>query len=468
MGCPYGPGDLIAGRYRVERVIGEGGMGVVVAAEHLELGERVAIKLLLPEALRDAEAIPRFQREARAAARIPSEHVARVMDVGTLEGGTPYLVMEYLEGRDLARELEARGALPTEEAVGYVLQAAVGVAEAHALGIVHRDLKPSNLLLARLPTGRSLVKVLDFGIAKLTTGGDAHKLTKSFSALGSISYMSPEQLRTAKDVDARADVWGFGVVLFELLSAQMPFDGDSLTAIAAAISVDQPRSLRHYRPDVPVELERVILGCLEKDRERRTPSLSALARLLEPFGGKSASLLVPRILDAHPNAPTPSFASLPSIPTGLAPVSIAATPKSEFGLTRPSWSTDDDAEPPTLKRRQRTFLPILLAGIGALLLLGLGVGVALSRTGTAGGVAAGVATESPAPILAASAPKPSESALSAPTASETAESVPIEPPSAEPDPVPEATPPATQTPTRSAPKKSTPSRRVKKPLVTHL
>src|SRR5262245_32036403 len=240
---PLNPGDVFAGRYRIERVLGEGGMGVVLAAEHLVLGERVAIKMLLPEAAKMEGTVARCQREARAAARIQSEHVARVLDVGVTDQGTPYLVMEYVEGRDLSDELEARGPLPVEEAVNYVMQGAVGVAEAHAIHIVHRDLKPANLFLAKLPNGRSLVKVLDFGIAKEAGAVENKELTTTFSALGSPAYMSPEQLRQAKSVDERTDVWAFGVVLYELLSGRLPFDGDSLTAIAAAISVDQPAPL---------------------------------------------------------------------------------------------------------------------------------------------------------------------------------------------------------------------------------
>lgn len=467
MGSPYGPGDLIAGRYRVERVIGEGGMGVVLAAEHLDLGERVAVKLLLPDTARLEDAVARFQREARSAARIPSEHVARVMDVGTLADGTPYLVMEYLEGRDLSAELAARGPLPIEEAVGYVLQAAVGVSEAHALGIVHRDLKPSNLLLARLPSGRSLVKVLDFGIAKLTDDGDGSKLTKSFSALGSIAYMSPEQLRTAKDVDVRADVWGFGVVLFELLSGQMPFDGESVTAIAAAITVDQPRRLRTYRPEVPPELEAVILTCLEKNRDARAPSLAALAQSLVPFGGRGASVLAARILDAQPSAPAPSYASMPSIP-----IPIMAAPASEIAMTRPSWSTGDDAEPPTLKRRETKRPPLLLGAVAVLALVGLGVGIAFSRqanppveTGVPSNAAPEAKTSIAAPAPAPSAPTPA--------ASVAAESATATRPEVAPQATPEPTarsvvPKSAPTVGKSAPKKERPVKKVKKPLVTNL
>ena len=375
------PGDVLVGRYRIERVLGEGGMGVVLAAEHLMLGERVAVKLLLPEAAQIPEVVPRFQREARAAAKIQSEHVARVMDVGALEDGRPYLVMEYLEGRDLAAELEARGPLPIEEAVEYVLQAGVGVAAAHALGIVHRDLKPSNLFLARLPNNRSLVKVLDFGIAKHTDARSAD-ITSTFSALGSAAYMSPEQLRMAKSVDARTDVWAFGVVLFELLTGRMPFEGESVTAVAAAIAVDPPQSLRAMRPDVPVELEEIIFCCLEKNREERTPSVHALASALSPFGGRFANVLAARIAeilrpDDRPSEPgstsrsletgAPSPGSAAGAPA-IMPAQHAPAAHKEVGTTRPAWTTT-----PGSSARPRIGTRAALAGVAGAALIGGGV-----------------------------------------------------------------------------------------------
>jgi eukaryotic-like serine/threonine-protein kinase len=462
MGSPYAPGDVIAERYRVERVVGEGGMGVVLAAEHLVLGERVAVKLLLPEAAKNADAVARFQREARAAARIPSEHVARVMDVGRLEDGTPYLVMEYVDGRDLGAELDERGPLPIAEAVGYVLQAAIGVSEAHAIGIVHRDLKPSNLCLARLPGDRILVKVLDFGIAKITDDNDSRKLTKSFSALGSIAYMSPEQLRAAKDVDARADVWAFGVVLFELLTARMPFNGESLTAISASITADQPYTLRSFRPDAPAELEGVVASCLEKDRERRMPSLAALARALEPFGGRSASSLVARIVDAHPGRQM--FESLTS-DSGISALPVSGgTPAvtiADAAATRGSWTTSEIDEPPTLRQRSHKKPILLAAAVLGIALLGIAIGFAWPKRQ----VESSPAASSDAVPVAESAPTVSASASEEPSAS--SDDVEPEPSAEPPSPAPAA---RTRAPSRGAPPKkhAPPAHPVKKPLVTHL
>src|SRR5258706_2580107 len=206
---PVREGEILAGKYRVERVLGVGGMGVVVAATHIQLEERVAIKFLIKDALASGEAVARFAREARAAVKIKSEHVARVIDVGTLETGAPYMVMEYLEGGDLSQVLQSRGSLPMEEAVEYVLQACEAIAHAHVLGIVHRDLKPANLFLIRRPDGTNAIKVVDFGISKVMPGKGSssdNAMTRTRAVMGSPLYMSPEQMTSTRDVDGRTDI----------------------------------------------------------------------------------------------------------------------------------------------------------------------------------------------------------------------------------------------------------------------
>ena len=196
---PITPGTVLAGKYRVERIIGQGGMGLVVEAKHIALDERVALKFLLPDYASHPEAAARFLREARAAVKIKSEHVARVSDVGTLDNGSPYMVMEFLEGSDLSQVLEKRGVLAIPEAIDYVIQGCEAIAEAHSHGIVHRDLKPANLFLTRRQDGYPLVKVLDFGISK--TMGNVENLTKTMAAMGSALYMSPEQMQQTRSVD---------------------------------------------------------------------------------------------------------------------------------------------------------------------------------------------------------------------------------------------------------------------------
>jgi hypothetical protein len=294
-------GDILAGKYRVERVLGAGGMGVVVLAHHLTLDEKVAIKFLLPQMLDDSAATgsaSRFLREARAAVKIKSEHVARVFDVGTLENGAPFMVMEFLEGGDLAAWLRERGALPIEQTVEFVLQACVAVAEAHRLGIVHRDLKPANLFCIRRPDGQLAIKVLDFGISKMTgTNGALSGMdTGPATLMGSPFYMSPEQMRSATDVDARTDIWALGVVLHELLSGKVPFHGQTITEVATKIAVEAPVPLRNLRPELAPGIEAAVLRCLEKDRKKRFPSVGDLATALLPFGPRHSAVYVDRIM----------------------------------------------------------------------------------------------------------------------------------------------------------------------------
>src|SRR5829696_2386345 len=209
--APVSPGDILAGKYRVERILGAGNMGVVVAATNIALEQLVALKFMLPGKAPNPQQHERFLREARAAARLRSQHVAHVLDMGTLENGAPYTVMEFLEGQDLAAVLAERGPLPVEEAVEYVLQVCEAVGEAHAAGIVHRDLKPANLFLTGDVSGSPCVKVLDFGISKLS---GALTLTQEKQAFGSPLYMSPEQMNAFKLVDARGDIWALGVILY--------------------------------------------------------------------------------------------------------------------------------------------------------------------------------------------------------------------------------------------------------------
>src|SRR5258706_9948366 len=263
----FNPGDILAGKYRIERMLGRGGMGMVVAATHIHLDDRVAIKFLLPEALHNQEAVARFVREARAAVKIKSEHVARVSDVGQLENGAPYMVMEYLQGQDLAQVVQSQGGLTPEAAVEYVLQACEAIAEAHALGIVHRDLKPANLFLVRRADGSPSVKVLDFGISKVTKlGGSGADLdmTRTAAVMGSPLYMSPEQMASTRDVDARADIWALGVILHEIISGRLPFEADTMPQLCAMVLQEPAPPLRNFRPDVPEGLQNAILHCLEK------------------------------------------------------------------------------------------------------------------------------------------------------------------------------------------------------------
>ena len=283
------PGDVLGGKYRVERVLGAGGMGVVVAAKHLELGQRVALKLMLEESARDPEQSERFLREARAAVQLRSLHTARVLDVGRLGDGEPFMVMEYLEGRDLDAELQAVGPMPPPVAVEYMLQAAEALAEAHGLGMIHRDIKLKNMFLTRGVDGRPLVKVLDFGLAKLAQGDYDVSLTTQDSTFGSPQYMSPEQMRSAKNVDARTDVWSMGVCLYELLTGRLPFDAPTAPEICAMVLKDAVPRPSAILKGIPSDLEAVVLRCLDKDPARRFQSVADLAVALERFAPEHGS-----------------------------------------------------------------------------------------------------------------------------------------------------------------------------------
>ena len=273
-------------------------MGVVFEAEHLRIRQRVAIKMLLPDVLAIPDVVSRFEREARAAGQLQSTNAARVIDVEITDRGVPYMVMEYLEGHDLSAELTVRGQLSLADAVEYVLQTCNAMRSAHKLGIVHRDLKPSNLFLTTSAEGRPLIKVLDFGISKVENDAES-RVTGTQATVGTPLYMSPEQIRSAKHVDARTDIWALGVILFELLTGKTPFEG-STTAAAVAICVDEPPSLRAARPDVPPELEQIVLRALAKDRDARFPSVEAFAQALMPFAQPGSSAFVPGAALSNP------------------------------------------------------------------------------------------------------------------------------------------------------------------------
>jgi serine/threonine protein kinase len=274
-------GTTLANRYRVERVIGKGGMGVVLEATHVDLGERFAVKLLLPDAARTKDSVERFFQEAKAAASLKSPHIARVSDFGRLEDGSAYLIMEFLEGVTLGQRLEESGSLAPEEAVTILYQACLGVMVAHENRIVHRDLKPDNLFLVRERNFGMSVKVLDFGISKKLDDAKNMRLTQTGAIFGSPLYMSPEQLRDTASVDARSDVWSLGAVLHEALCGKPPFEGSTMHGLMYQI-LDQP-ALDLRTQGVPEEIAAIVDACLQKNRDSRPADAHELAALLEPY-----------------------------------------------------------------------------------------------------------------------------------------------------------------------------------------
>ncbi len=272
---------LIGGKYVVERQLAQGGIGVVVVATHRQLKQKVAIKYLLPETLKQPALVERFKREAQLAASIASEHVVRVFDIGTTDGGSPYMVMEYLQGEDLGAVLR-RGPIPPATAIDYLMQACDAIAEAHALGIVHRDLKPANLFLSKGKRGETTLKILDFGISKASA--NLPPMTQVTEQFGTLDYMSPEQLRSSANVDSLADLWALGVVLFELLTGTLPFSGQTIGHVAEAIEFGTPRRLADLCPDIHPEIESAILTCLEKNPRNRFRDVAKLAQVLARHG----------------------------------------------------------------------------------------------------------------------------------------------------------------------------------------
>jgi serine/threonine-protein kinase len=283
-------------KYEIIDVLGGGGMGRVLRARHRQLKRLVAIKLLQHD-LKASEAVTRFLREARAAAHIRSVHVAHVMDAGILRNGQPYIVMEYLQGQDLANMVALRGRLQVEQAVGFVLQALEAIAEAHSLQIIHRDIKPGNLFATRALAGETSIKVVDFGLAKTSLALDTLDpgVTERGAVLGTPSYMSPEQFVDAQDVDARTDIWGVGATLFELLTGTPPFTGASLPQIYTAVMHQPIPRLRSLMPELPEGLENVIATCLTRERAKRFANVAELAEALEPYAADSSREHVARI-----------------------------------------------------------------------------------------------------------------------------------------------------------------------------
>ncbi len=341
-------------------------MGVVVAARHLDLEETVAIKFLLGEP--SDRAVARFLREARAAAKVKGEHVCRVFDFGRLESGEPYIVMEYLEGTDLARRLEREGPQPVPRVVGWVVEVCHALAEAHALGIVHRDLKPANVFLATRSDGSSCAKVLDFGISKLQA---THSFTDTATMMGSPVYMSPEQMESSRDVDARSDLWSVGVMMYELLTGRPPFAADSILQLAVQVRDVEPPPFELVQPTVPAALARVITKCLAKKPDDRYAGVSDLVGALAPFAPSEVAPLVARLTRARiaSSEGVPSDLALDVTAERIPPRPAALGAPAAQGTFSPVESGRERHAPP---RRSPLRWPLAVAGAAVLAILAVG------------------------------------------------------------------------------------------------
>ncbi len=370
------PGELLAGKYRIERLLGQGGMGVVVAAWHTELEQRVAIKYLHEAALMDRTLVERFDREARAAVKIKGRHVARVSDVGKLANGSPYMVMEFLEGRDVQKLLSDEGAQPIGRAVDIVLEACEAIAEAHACGIVHRDLKPANLFLAEQADGSVEVKVLVLVISKnLSAGADpaasvAGALTTATAVLGSPMYMSPEQLTSTAKVDTRTDIWSLGIILYELLVGTAPFYTGSLAEVWSAILGSPVPSPATRRDGLPEALVDAVMKALTRSIEQRIHTVADFAVAIGPFGTGEASRSIERAKRfGRGPVRTASSPSMPVIaPTTSALAETASAPppplaKGKLSLAESGPRTRSDAPPAEARSGNRSSRPSAPSGL---------------------------------------------------------------------------------------------------------
>ncbi len=453
----FSGGELLAGKYRVERVIGEGGMGVVLAARHEALNTNVAIKLLRSSALGHTDVVGRFMREARAAVSLRSEHVARVFDVGNLDDGRPYIVMERLEGKDLGDVIDdSAGPIPIPDAVDYVMQACEAIAEAHAAGIVHRDLKPKNLFLTHAVHGRPLVKVLDFGISKIDPRAGAHEmqLTRTTEVIGSPSYMSPEQLRSSRNVDARTDIWALGVILYELLTRRVPFYAETVTELVLVIATEQQPPLRSVRPDCPEVLDQIIERCLHKQPEHRFQSVVELVQALEPFAHGIQATITERVraVAAASGRQLPPVSSSASVPVP-APPPAPSSRVNVHGGTSVAWGETESLVGPSPLATATPPAPSSRAG----LVVGLVIGGLVLASAAAGGavffVKRSTAHSTPPPAVAGS-----EGSMPLPPGRKDLPPVPPEPadsaPPAEPEPPVASALPDTRKPPSAAPPKA--------------
>jgi len=432
-------GDVLATKYRVDKILGIGGMGMVVAATHLELDQKVALKFMLPEAMRSEQAMDRFLREAKAAVKLRSEHVCRVLDVGKLDTtGAPYIVMEFMEGQDFADTIKHAGRLSVGDTVEYVLQALEGLAEAHANNIVHRDLKPGNLFVTTDNDGTPLVKVLDFGISKSSIAGSA---TRTGDIMGSPSYMAPEQMASSKNVDGRADLWAMGVILYQAVTGLLPFEADTLPALCMAVMTAAPVPIGTVRPDLPPGFVMVINRCLEKKPELRYADVAELAAALVPFGSSSAATAATRITKVLRRS-TPVARVTP--PMGVA-VTLMSTSDMLSAAAVSASAVHAQSQPPpgristlqasaaevsiaTSARPKRTGL--ILAGIGTTVAAAIVIGVMFGG----GGGGANDAKPAEQPTLPV-APPVTPAAIALPS-----EAKPVIPPPAPPPVVPAAVP----------------------------
>ena len=362
------PGTLL-GRYEIRRLLGQGGMGCVYEAQHRDLKKRVAIKTLLPSLASNADAKERFLREGEAASRIRHPHVVDVTDLGS-EGSVIYLVMEYLDGEDLARLLARQGLLTPAQAADIMLPVAAAIATAHEQGVIHRDLKPENIFLARSAYGAVHPKVLDFGISKVLGDSRARALTGTAATMGTMHYLPPEQLRAAREADARSDQYGLGTILYECITGQRAFEEESFYLLLKKIAEGEFTRPSLKRPGLPERMEAIVLRAMSLDPLARFESVKQFGAALLEFSSEATRFLWAPFFGTAPAIDLPSSASpLSGAPTLNAGPGSGALPASRppstdrprvatlvAPSTSPSGATMELPQPPQNRKASSTTL----------------------------------------------------------------------------------------------------------------
>jgi len=407
-------GEVVGEKYRLVRLLGEGGMGSVYEARHDVIGRRFAVKFLHAELASHPEILLRFRREAQAAGSLENENIAAVTDFGSSPDGAPYIVMEFLEGEDLAKTLARNGPLPVARAAHILIQVCRGLFAAHGRGIVHRDLKPENLLLQQRGDGGDLVKILDFGIAKLkSTEHRPEAATRTGITLGTPYYMPPEQARGQKELDERADIYALGVILFELLSGQKPHNGENYNAILYSILMGAAPRIEQFRPDLPPELAAVVHRAMAGEANQRYQSVSELSQALAPFTGRS--------MTPAPTLSNESTVMAPHSASGVGAQS-ARSVSSGSGTRAPVAFTPNPSMPLPAPQKSHAGL---WAGLAAVVVLGAGGSAAWFAAHAGPATTPSVTTPAaapppPAPPPAAIAPTPTPEPTPAPVVSPSA------------------------------------------------
>jgi serine/threonine protein kinase len=435
-------GTLIAGRYRLERALAQGGMGCVWVARHLQLDTEVAIKFMTPQFAASADARARFEREARASAQLKLQNAVQVHDYG-VEDESPFLVMELLEGEDLEARLRRERRLTIAATLAILDPVCRALRRAHEVGLVHRDLKPGNIFIAR-QGGDEVVKILDFGIAKDTGASFGGAATRTGAMLGSPQYMSPEQVRSSNRVDLRSDLWSLGVIAFRCLTGQLPFPSDEVGEVLVDVCTAPIPRPSQVAPDLGPEVDRFFERALVRDLGQRFQSAG---ELIEAFAATAGVRLPISAVGVAPSLPAAQAA--PALPLSPAPIGALPSPAPASGTLSPSEHTHNRAAP-----ARGPWIGVVLAALGAALVLGLAAYAFLHARGPTPATAAPAPPAPPAVSASADPIAPTAAAIPAPAASAGAPAATeaLAPASsAAPEAAPATTSPGRKTPAKAAP-----------------